>query len=121
MADGFMPQTAVQETELSDDFMPGMTETEMEPEGNLVSEWVMPEVAAPQAEYFMPEMEVPGWDISESKVASSCQADGVELFSEDAAPTKIYEPKHHKKESGFAFPVPEQAAEPEGNDWMIYG
>ena len=41
------------------------------------------------------------------------------LFSEDTAPTKIYEPKRHKKESGLDFP--EQAAETAGGDWMIYG
>lgn len=88
----------------------------------------MPEVAAPQAENFMPEMEVPGWDIPESNAAGSSQADGVGLFSEDAAPTKIYEPKRHKKESGFAFSETDQliqgsgqASEPAGNDWMIYG
>ena len=70
----------------------------------------------------MPEMEVPGWDRPESIfVESSSRPDSMGLFSEEIAPTKIYEPKHHKKESGFDFPVPEQTVEPAGNDWMIYG
>ena len=85
----------------------------------------MPEVPVPQTEpvgNFMPEMEVPGWNMPESVFAeSSSRPDSRELFSEETAPTKIYEPKRHKKESGFDFPVPEQAAEPAGNDWMIYG
>ena len=107
MADGFMQQPEVQETEPADDFLP---------------EWAVPEVAAPQTENFMPEMEVPGWDMPGSVFAeSSSQPDSMGLFSEDAAPTKIYEPKHHKRESDFDFPEPEQAAETEGNDWMIYG
>lgn len=110
MADGFMSQSAVQETEPADDFLP---------------EWAMPEVAAPQTEPagdFMLELEVLGWDMAESiSPESSSQADSMALFSEETAPTKIYEPKRHKKESGSAFPEPEQAAETAGNDWMIYG
>ena len=84
----------------------------------------MPEVAAPQTEPagdFMPGLEVPGWDMSGNGVVGSSQTDGVGMFSEDTAPTKIYDPKRHKKESGSAFPEPEQAAETAGNDWMIYG
>ncbi len=105
-----IPQPTVQETEPSDDFMP---------------EWAVPEMAAPQREPagdFMLELEVPGWDMAESIFAeSSSRPDSRGLCSEETAPTKIYEPKRHKKESGFDFPVPEQAAEPAGNDWMIYG
>ena len=55
MADGFMQQPEVQETEPADDFLP---------------EWAVPEVAAPQTENFMPEMKVPGWDMAESVFAS---------------------------------------------------
>ena len=70
----------------------------------------------------MLELEVPRWDMAESiSPESSSQADSMALFSEETAPTKIYEPKRHKKESGSAFPEPEQAAETAGNDWMIYG
>ena len=110
MADSSMPQSAAQEIELSNDFMP---------------EWAVPEVPAPQTEpagNFMPEMEMPGWDMQGNVFAESSRQPGsMGLFSEDAAPTKIYEPKRHKKESGFAFPKQGQAAEPAGNDWMIYG
>lgn len=116
LAGGFMPQSVAQETELSDDFMPGMES---------VANDFMPEVAAPQIEpagNFMPEMEVPRWDRPESVFAeSSSQSDSMALFSEETAPTKIYEPKRHKKNSGFNFPEPEQAAETAGSDWMIYG
>ena len=111
-----IPQPTVQETEPSDDFMP---------------EWAVPEVAAPQREPagdFMPEMEVPGWDMAESIFAeSSSRTDSKGLFSEETAPAKIYEPKRHKKESGFAFSETDRAfqepgqAETAGNDWMIYG
>ena len=121
LAGGFMPQSVAQETELSDDFMPGMAAAGMES----VANDFMPEVAAPQTEpagNFMPEMEVPGWDRPESVFAeSSSQPDSMALFSEETAPTKIYEPKRHKKNSGFNFPEPEQAAETAGSDWMIYG
>ena len=92
----------------------------MEPMVNL-----MPEVAALQTEpvgNFMPEMKVPGWDMAENVFAvSSSQPDSMALFSEEAAPTKIYEPKRHKRNSDSAFPEREQAAETAGNDWMIYG
>lgn len=91
------------------------------------SDGFIPEVAAAVqgtelVNAFMPELEVPGWDLAESIFPeSSSQADSMALFSEETAPTKLYEPKRHKKESGFAFPEPEQAAETAGNDWMIYG
>ena len=74
------------------------------------------------ADDFLPEPEVPGWDMAESIFPeSSSRTDSMGLFSEETAPTKIYEPKRHKKESGSVFPEPEQAAEKAGNDWMIYG
>ena len=128
MADGFMQQPGVQETEPADDFLPEwdipeVADAGMEPMGSLMPEWTVPEVAAPQREPagdFMPEMEVPGWDMAESIFAeSSSRTDNKGLFSEETAPTKIYEPKRHKKNSGFNFPEPEQAAETAGSDWMI--
>ena len=116
MADGFMTQPVVQETELVNDFMP---------------EWAVPEVAVPQAEPagdFMPEPEVPGWDMAESiSPESSSRTDSMALFLEDTAPTKIYEPKRHKKESGsdFTGTVPAfqetEQTDKAGGDWMIYG
>lgn len=116
MADGFMPQPAVQETGPADDFLP---------------EWAMPEVAAPQTEPagdFMPELEMPGWDMAESiSPESSSRTDSMGLFSEETAPTKIYEPKRHKKESGsdFTGTVPAfqetEQTDKAGGDWMIYG
>lgn len=116
MADGFMTQPVVQETELVNDFMP---------------EWAVPEVAVPQAEPagdFMPEPEVPGWDMAESiSPESSSRTDSMALFLEDTVPTKIYEPKRHKKESGsdFTGTVPAfqetEQTDKAGGDWMIYG
>ena len=122
-----MPQSVAQETELSDDFMPGMAAAGMES----VANDFMPEVAAPQTEpvgNFMPKMEVPGWDMAESVFAeNSSQAESMALFSEETAPTKIYEPKRHKKESGsdFTGTVPAfqetEQTDKAGGDWMIYG
>jgi hypothetical protein len=131
MADRFMPQPTVQKTGPTDDFMPErdipeVTDVGMEPMVNL-----MPEVAAPQTEpvgNFMPKMEVPGWDMAESVFAeNSSQAESMALFSEETAPTKIYEPKRHKKESGsdFTGTVPAfqetEQTDKAGGDWMIYG
>ncbi len=123
MADGFMLQPTVQEMETSEDFMPKWSMPEVEEAGMEPMANLMLEVAAPQTEPagdFMPEMEVPGWDMPESIfVESSSQPGSMGLFSEETAPTKIYEPKRHKKENSFDFP--ELAAETAGNDWMIYG
>lgn len=88
--------------------MPEVAETEMVPEvqgmelpDDFMPEWGMPGMDVSQAESFMPEMEVPGWDRPESIfVESSNQADSIALFSEETAPTKIYVPKRHKKDSG---------------------
>lgn len=97
------------------------------------SDGFIPEVAAAVqgtelVNAFMPELEVPGWDMAESiSPESSSQADSMALFSEETASTKLYEPKRHKKESGLDFPetVPafqelEQTDKVSG-DWMIYG
>ena len=121
---GDMPQPEVQETEPSYGFIPKVAAAVQETEP---AEGFLPEVAAPQTEpvgNFMPEMKVPGWDMAENVFAeSSSQPDSMALFSEETAPTKIYEPKRHKKNSDFNFPElePEQAAETAGSDWMIYG
>lgn len=41
-----------------------------------------------------------------------------EVFVEEAEPTKIYQPKHHKEpDMGLIYEKPEK----EENDWMIYG
>lgn len=113
-ADGFMPdwaapEMAVQKTEPADGFMPdwGMPESSAQaaaPAGGFISGWDMPQVAAAE----------PGM------AGNIRQPDGMEIFAEDTAPTKIYEPKHHRAESRQVFSEPVQT-EKAGNDWMIYG
>ena len=56
---------------------------------------------------------------SQEEVADMETAESdTEIFAEEAEPTKIYQPKHHKEpDMGLIYEKPEK----EENDWMIYG
>ena len=106
--------------------MPEMSETgmELEVQGMELPDVFMPECDKPEQAVAETELEdrfMSGWDMAGNDIAGSIsQPDSMGLFSEDTAPTKIYEPKHRKKETGLVFQQPEQTKKMD-NDWMIYG
>ncbi len=101
-----------------------MTEQETELAGGFIPEWDMQEAAVQTTEPaggFISGWEMPQMAAEESDVAGNIfQPDSMEVFGEDNAPTKIYEPKHRMTESRQFFSEPQQT-ETAGSDWMIYG
>ena len=93
--------------------VPEAAEAETEPADDFMSEWATPEASAQATE--PADSLILGWNMPENGIA-----DSMEIFSEDTAPTKIYEPKHSRAESRQVFSEPVQT-EKAGNDWMIYG
>ena len=88
-------------------------EPETEPADSFMQEWDMPEVivqTAKPTESALAEMEVPG---------NIFQQDSMEMSEVDNAPTKIYEPKRHKAESGQV--LSESGQSDKAGGWMIYG